>query len=58
MLYCSGPAAIDANGRDSTGDMRAQLIQSPQNVEQVIHAAGYGCRGIVRLIFTPRQPPS
>jgi 2-iminobutanoate/2-iminopropanoate deaminase len=48
-LYCSGQAAIDADGQPSTGDMRSQVVQVIQNVEQVIHEAGYQCRDIVRL---------
>lgn len=52
-LYCSGQVAIDANGQASTGDMRTQLIQTIQNLEQLIREAGYECQGIVRLnIFT------
>jgi len=52
-LYCSGQVAIDANGQPSTADMRSQLIQTIQNLEQLISEAGYECRGIVRLnVFT------
>ncbi|RDC62424.1 RidA family protein [Adhaeribacter pallidiroseus] len=52
-LYCSGQVAIDANGQPSTGDMRAQLLQTIQNLEQLISEAGYACSGIVRLnVFT------
>lgn len=48
-LYCAGQAAISADGQSSTADMRTQLIQALQNLEQVIGAAGYECQGIVRL---------
>ena len=52
-LYCSGQVAIDAHGKPSDGDMRSQLIQTIQNLEQLIHEAGYECQGIVRLnVFT------
>jgi 2-iminobutanoate/2-iminopropanoate deaminase len=52
-LYCSGQAAIDADGRSSNEDMKTQLIQALQNLEQLIGAAGYECKGIVRLnIYT------
>ena len=52
-LYCSGQVAIDAEGQPSTSDMRAQLIQTIQNLEQLISEAGYECQGIVRLnVFT------
>jgi 2-iminobutanoate/2-iminopropanoate deaminase len=52
-LYCSGQVAIDANGQPSNGDMRTQLIQTIQNLEQLISESGYECSGIVRLnVFT------
>ncbi|MBC8154114.1 MAG: RidA family protein [Bacteroidetes bacterium] len=52
-LYCSGQTAIDADGQSSTADMRTQLIQTLQNLEQVIHEAGYEPKNIVRLnIYT------
>ena len=52
-LYCSGQVAINAAGQPSTADMRSQLIQTIQNLEQLIGEAGYECKGIVRLtIFT------
>ncbi len=48
-LYCSGQVAIDANGQPNTADMRSQLIQTIENLEQLIGEAGYDCQGIVRL---------
>ena len=52
-LYCSGQAAIDATGKSSTADMKAQLLQSLQNLEQVITTAGYEPKNMVRLnIYT------
>lgn len=52
-LYCSGQVAIDAEGQPSAADMRTQLIQTIQNLEQLISEAGYECQGIVRLnVFT------
>lgn len=52
-LYCSGQAAVDAQGVSSAGDMKSQLILALQNLEQVIGEAGYECRNIVRLnIYT------
>lgn len=48
-LYCAGQAAIDAEGKPSTADMRAQLEQVLGNVEQVVTEAGYQCRDIVHL---------
>ena len=52
-LYCSGQAAVNADGQSSTDDMKAQLIQALQNLESVISEAGYEPQGIVRLnIYT------
>ncbi|PSK93547.1 RidA family protein [Taibaiella chishuiensis] len=48
-LYCSGQAAVDAHGAPSDADMRTQLIQTIQNLEQLISEAGYDCKNIVRL---------
>jgi enamine deaminase RidA (YjgF/YER057c/UK114 family) len=48
-LYCSGQAAIDANGVPGSADMRTQLIQTIRNVEQLISESGYECKNIVRL---------
>jgi enamine deaminase RidA (YjgF/YER057c/UK114 family) len=48
-LYCSGQVAIDSNGVPSNADMRSQLIQTIQNLEQLINEAGYECKNIVRL---------
>ncbi|RYY18777.1 MAG: RidA family protein [Cytophagaceae bacterium] len=48
-LYCSGQVALDAEGRPSAADMRSQLQQTIQNLEQLISEAGYECAGIVRL---------
>jgi 2-iminobutanoate/2-iminopropanoate deaminase len=52
-LYVSGQTAINADGQASTGDMKSQLIQTIQNLEQVINEAGYESKNIVRLnIYT------
>lgn len=48
-LYCSGQVAIDANGIPSGADMRSQLVQTIQNLEQLISESGYECGNIVRL---------
>ena len=48
-LYCSGQVAIDSNGMPSAANMRTQLIQTIQNLEQLISKSGYECGGIVRL---------
>lgn len=49
VLYCSGQAAVHADGQSSTADMRTQLFESIQNLEKVIMEAGYECKDIVRL---------
>lgn len=52
-LYCSGLVAMDADGVPSSGDMRAQLEQTFQNLEELIRKSGYECADIVRLnVFT------
>lgn len=48
-LYCSGQAAVSAEGKSSAADMKTQLIQALQNLEKVIAEAGYECKNIVRL---------
>ncbi|MDO1449948.1 RidA family protein [Rhodocytophaga aerolata] len=48
-LYVSGQAAVLPNGQSSTADMKTQLLQAIQNLEQVISEAGYEHRNIVRL---------
>jgi enamine deaminase RidA (YjgF/YER057c/UK114 family) len=40
-LYVSGQAAVLPDGQSSTADMKTQLIQAIQNLEQVISEAGY-----------------
>ncbi|MET3879154.1 RidA family protein [Chitinophaga sp. OAE865] len=48
-LYCAGQAAVEADGKSSTGDMKTQIILALQNLERVISEAGYQCGNIVRL---------
>jgi enamine deaminase RidA (YjgF/YER057c/UK114 family) len=48
-LYCSGQAAVHADGQSSTTDMKTQLLLAIQNLETVISEAGYEPRNIVRL---------
>jgi 2-iminobutanoate/2-iminopropanoate deaminase len=52
-LYVSGQTAINAEGQSSDADMKTQLTEAIQNLEQVISQAGYECKNIVRLnIYT------
>ncbi len=52
-LYCAGQAAVFPDGSSSTEDMKGQLTHAIANLEQVILAAGYEPKGIVRLnIYT------
>jgi enamine deaminase RidA (YjgF/YER057c/UK114 family) len=52
-LYCSGQAAVHADGKSSDADMKTQLRLAIQNLEQVIYEAGYEPSHIVRLnIYT------
>lgn len=48
-LYCSGQVAINENGVPSNAVMRSQLMQTIQNLEQLINESGYECKNIVRL---------
>jgi len=48
-LYCSGQAAVHADGKSSDADMKTQLLLAIGNLEQVIREAGYEPRHIVRL---------
>ena len=48
-LYIAGQAAVHADGRSSTDDMRTQLLLAIQNLEKVITEAGYEPKNIVRL---------
>jgi len=48
-LYCAGQTAISAAGVSSNADMKTQLLEAIQNLEQVISEAGYACKNIVRL---------
>jgi enamine deaminase RidA (YjgF/YER057c/UK114 family) len=53
ILYCSGQAAVHADGQSSSADMRTQLIESIQNLEKIIITAGYELKDIARLnIYT------
>ncbi len=48
-LYCSGQAAVHADGTSSNADMRTQLGLAIHNLETVVNEAGYSCANIVRL---------
>lgn len=52
-LYCSGQAAVHADGTSSTEGMEAQLLEALANLEAVVTGAGYELKNIVRLnVFT------
>ncbi len=54
VLICSGQISVDTDGRPlHTGDMRAQLTQSLDNLEAVLRSAGFSLTDVVRLnIYT------
>jgi 2-iminobutanoate/2-iminopropanoate deaminase len=55
-LYCSGQAAMNADGQASSADMKTQLVQALENLERVISEAGYEPKNIVRLnVFTTSE---
>ena len=56
-LYCSGQAALDAQGKPNSADMPGQLAQSLENLETVIAKSGYRCQDIVRLNFYTTSVP-
>jgi len=52
-LYISGQTATDYEGKASTDNMKSQLTQTMQNLDQVIKEAGYESKNIARLnIYT------
>ncbi|WP_316845186.1 RidA family protein [Pedobacter psychrodurus] len=52
-LYVSGQTATSADGISSIADVKTQLVEAIQHLEQVIAQAGYEPKGIVRLnIYT------
>jgi enamine deaminase RidA (YjgF/YER057c/UK114 family) len=54
VLYCAGQISVDAEGKPvHAGDFRGQLNQAIDNLEQVLHAAGFAFIDVVRLnIYT------
>ena len=56
-LYCSGQAAMDADGKPVGGNMTEQLQLSLQNLGKVIMQAGYDPANIVRLNFYTTSIP-
>ena len=56
-LYCSGQAAMDADGKPVAGTMNEQIILCLHNLEAVIRQAGYGPSQIVRLNFYTTSIP-
>lgn len=52
VLYVSGIASMDADGRPvHAGDMKAQIVQTLDNLETVLKAAGYELADVVRLNY-------
>ena len=50
VLFCSGQAAIDAEGKPMhPGDMRAQITLALDNLETVLRASGFSFKDVVRL---------
>ena len=54
VLYCAGQVPVDAEGKTvHAGDFRGQLNRTIDNLEQVLHKAGFGFPDVVRLnIYT------
>lgn len=52
VLICSGQASMDARGVPAhVGDMRGQLGQALDNLEQLLSMAGFELRNVVRLNY-------
>jgi len=50
VLYCAGAAAVDADGIPlHPGDMAAQALTTLDNLQTVLHQAGYQLADVVRL---------
>ena len=50
-LYCAGQAAMDGDGQPIAADMAGQIGLSFDNLETVLHQAGYTLKNVVRLNF-------
>jgi enamine deaminase RidA (YjgF/YER057c/UK114 family) len=49
-LYCAGQTSVDEEGRPlHSGDLEAQAMQALDNLEKVLHEAGYELSDLVRL---------
>jgi enamine deaminase RidA (YjgF/YER057c/UK114 family) len=49
-LYCAGQTSVDEDGHPlHEGDMEAQATQALNNLETVLHAAGYDLSDLARL---------
>lgn len=57
-LYCSGQAAMDANGKPIGGNMSEQIKLSLENLQKVIKHANYHPSNIVRLNFYTTSVPA
>lgn len=52
VLDCAGQASMNADGQPAhAGDMRAQINQVFDNLETVLHTAGYTLSDVVRLNY-------
>ncbi|MEY4761301.1 MAG: hypothetical protein RLZZ200_1157 [Pseudomonadota bacterium] len=59
MLVCSGQTSVDAIGKPlHAGDLRAQLRQALDNLEEVLRAAGMDLRHVVRLNYYTTDVPA
>jgi enamine deaminase RidA (YjgF/YER057c/UK114 family) len=52
LLYCAGQASTDADGATvHADDMAGQINQAFDNLDAVLHAAGYTLADVVRLNY-------
>lgn len=51
-LYCAGQTSISADGKPlHEGDMRAQIRQAFDNLQEVLRSAGFSLSDVVRLNY-------
>ncbi|GAB3933989.1 RidA family protein [Larkinella terrae] len=50
-LYCAGQAAMTADGQPVSTDMAGQISVSFDNLETVLHQAGYSLSNVIRLNY-------
>lgn len=59
VLYCAGQLSVDANGNAlHIGDMRKQINQAFDNLDQLLAQSGYTLGHVVRLNYYTTDMPA